>query len=129
MKSFSPLFIRVAALYALIGAVIGSHMAGSKDYSLVPAHGHILVVGWLSLFAIGIFYWVFPNFSWPKVGKVQAWTTLVGAAFMPWGMMAYYKFGQAPWTLIAFIAPAVLLLIGFALLAVIVLFDKALFKK
>lgn len=51
--------IRFAAIFGLIGTFIGSHMSGNMDYSLRPIHAHILLVGWLSVFAWGIFYKVY----------------------------------------------------------------------
>lgn len=45
MTNYAKWLIRISAIYALIGALIGSDLAGRKDYSLVPSHAHILVVG------------------------------------------------------------------------------------
>ncbi len=52
-------FIRVASVFGLLGVFIGSQMAGEMDYSIRPIHTHVLLVGWLSMFAWGIFYSVY----------------------------------------------------------------------
>lgn len=128
MKNYSKWFIRVAAIYSLIGALIGSDMAGRKDYAMIPAHAHILVVGWLTLFAYGIFYYVFQDISMKKTAKWQIWTSLIGGGLMPLGMLLYYKVNNTA-TLLSFIIPASILLAAIMLFVIIVFFDKKLFAR
>lgn len=54
-QKWSIRLIRLAAIFALIGTYLGSHMSGSGSYEYRPIHAHILLVGWLSMFAWGIF--------------------------------------------------------------------------
>jgi hypothetical protein len=125
MQSYTKWFIRVAAFYLMIGVFIGSDMAGRKDYSIIPVHSHILVVGWLSMFAFGVFYYLFTP-GMLKLSKVQAWTALLGGMTMPIGFLFYIK-AENPVTLGLFIGTASLLLIGVVLFAWITLFDKKVF--
>lgn len=55
-RFWSNTLIRLAALFGAIGAGLGAHMAGAGSYALKPIHAHILVAGWLTVFAWGIFY-------------------------------------------------------------------------
>ena len=128
MTAYSKWLIRMAALYSLIGALIGADMAGREDYAMIPVHAHILVVGWLTLFAYGIFYSVFKNVSMVRTAKLQAWTALLGGGMMPLGMLAYYK-AENTATLLAFIVPASVLLVGIALFVVVLFCDKQLFAR
>lgn len=128
MNTYSKWLLRIAAIYALIGALMGSDLAGRKDYTMVPAHAHILVVGWLTLFAYGIFYYVFKNISMVKTAKVQAWTSIIGGGLMPMGMLLYYK-AESTATLLAFIIPAAILLLAIFLFVILLFFDKKLFEK
>jgi len=128
MTAYSKWLIRMSALYSLIGALIGADMAGREDYAMIPVHAHILVVGWLTLFAYGIFYSVFKNVRMVRTAKLQAWTALLGGGLMPLGMLAYYK-AENTATLLAFIVPASVLLVGIALFVVILFFDKQLFAQ
>ncbi|OXS61922.1 hypothetical protein B1A99_04805 [Cohnella sp. CIP 111063] len=128
MTAYSKWLIRMAALYSLIGALIGADMAGREDYAMIPVHAHILVVGWLTLFAYGIFYSVFKNVRMVRTAKLQAWTALLGGGLMPLGMLAYYK-AENTATLLAFIVPASVLLVGIALFVVVLFFDKQLFAQ
>lgn len=127
MLNYSKWFMRLAAIYALIGAVIGSDLAGRQDYSLKPVHAHILVVGWLTLFAYGLFYYIFKDkISMIRTASLHVWTSMIGGGLLPLGMLLYYKFrGTA--TLISFILPASVLLVGMALFVVLLFMDKKLF--
>jgi hypothetical protein len=128
MRNYSKWLIRVAAIYSLIGALMGSDIAGREDYTMVPAHAHILVVGWLTLFAYGIFYYVFKELSMKRTAKLHAWTSLIGGGLMPLGMLLYNKM-ESTATLLAFIIPAVILLVAIVLFILILFFDKKLFAR
>ncbi|MNI30978.1 hypothetical protein D3C73_848420 [compost metagenome] len=128
MKVYSKWLLRIAVIYAMIGALMGSDLAGRKDYTMVPAHAHILVVGWLTLFAYGIFYYVFKEISMKKTAKLHAWTSMIGGGLMPICMLMYNKM-ENPVTLIAFISSACVLLLAIFLFAIIMFFDKKLFTS
>ncbi|PKR77260.1 hypothetical protein CEY16_11015 [Halalkalibacillus sediminis] len=89
MNSYSKVLIRVAAAFALVGAFIGSHMAGSGGYEFRTVHAHILVVGWLSLFAWAVFYKVFHPMR-TKLATTHVWTSIIGAIGLSTGMFVYY---------------------------------------
>ena len=55
-KKWSLRLIQFSAIFGFLGTYLGSHMAGQMDYALRPIHAHILLVGWLSVFAWGVFY-------------------------------------------------------------------------
>lgn len=126
MTNYAKWLIRISAIYALIGVLIGSDLAGRKDYSLVPSHAHILVVGWLTLFAYGIFYYVFKDVSMQRTARLHAWTSLIGGGAMPLSMMIYYK-SMNTFTTILFISTATVLLLAIILFAILVFFDKKVF--
>lgn len=128
MSNYAKWLIRISAVYSLIGALIGSDLAGRKDYSMVPGHAHILVVGWLTLFAYGIFYYVFKEVSMQKTAKLHAWTSLLGGGLMPLSMLIYYK-SENTLTTLMFISTAAVLLLAIILFTVIVFFDKKIFNR
>lgn len=128
MINYSKWLIRAAVVFSIIGAMLGSDMAGRKDLSLIPVHSHILVVGWLSLFAYGIFYYVFPEPKKLKIAKAQAVLALLGGFLLPLGMLLYNKF-DSTFSTIFFIVGGTILLVGMLLFAFLVFFDKSLFTK
>ena len=54
--SASSLSFRIAVLFVLVGMIAGVYMAASHEHALAPAHAHINLIGWVSLFLIGLFY-------------------------------------------------------------------------
>ena len=63
-------------------------MAGAMDYSFRPIHAHILLVGWLSVFAWGIFYRSF-TIKYKKMVPIQSITGMLGAVGLTFGMWMY----------------------------------------
>jgi FtsH-binding integral membrane protein len=54
--SASSLSFRIAVLFVITGMTLGVVMAASHDHALAQAHAHINLIGWVSLFLIGLFY-------------------------------------------------------------------------
>ena len=54
--SASSLSFRIAVLFVLTGMIVGVYMAASHNHALGQAHAHINLIGWVSLFLIGLFY-------------------------------------------------------------------------
>lgn len=86
MERYSHTLLRFSAIFALIGAVLGSHMAGSGSYAFRPIHAHILVVGWLSIFAFSVFYKVFRVNVSTKIAAAHTWTAIIGVIGLTVGM-------------------------------------------
>lgn len=116
--------MRFAAIFGFIGVVIGSSMSGNMDYSLRPIHAHIVLVGWLSVFAWGIFYYVVPVKRLLFV-KVQSIFGVIGAIGLTSGMW-FYNLNplntNETFNMVFFIVGGTILLIAFALFIVITFF-------
>lgn len=123
-KIWSIRLIRLAALFGVIGTVIGSSMSGAMDYGLRPVHAHILLAGWLSVFAWGIFYKVYHVRSSLLV-NIHGWTAVLGSIGLTSGMW-FYNLNPFNWNdsfvLVYFIIGGTLLLISFILFLVITFF-------
>lgn len=86
--SYSKLLLVTSAVYGVIGAAMGGHMAGAGSPALQPVHTHILSVGWLTLFAWAIYYKVYrPERS--LLSRVQVWTAMAGSVGLTAGMYLY----------------------------------------
>ena len=120
-QRWSIRLIRLAAIYGLLGAYIGSHMSGAGSYEFRPIHAHILLVGWLSTFAWGIFYRVFKVKS-PKLVTAHGWTAIIGVFGLTIGMWMYnlnpFNLNDL-FTTLFFIIGGTILLISFALFIVV----------
>lgn len=114
-RKWAVLLIRFAAIFGLIGTLVGSIMSGQMDYSLRPIHAHALLVGWLSAFAWGIFYYVVPIKKLILV-KIHSLLGMVGAFGLTSGMYLYYVDGMGlpeGLRLVYFIVSGSILLIAF----------------
>lgn len=128
MKSYGKWLIRISTLAAIAGAMLGSHMADSGDIGLTPVHAHILVVGWLTLFAYGLFYWLIPHVHMLRMAKLQAICAMIGGILMPIGLYSYYQVENAA-TLTFFIGAASILLLALVLFSLLVFFDRKVFGE
>ncbi|RWR13554.1 hypothetical protein [Siminovitchia fortis] len=120
-KKWSIRFIRIAAIFGLIGTVMGSHMAGSGSYAFRPIHAHILLVGWLSMFAWGAFYRMFEVRA-EKLVTFHGWTAIIGSIGLTAGMWFQFiqPFGvNKIFSLIFYIAGGSILLLSFALFIIV----------
>lgn len=88
MIKYSNLLLKVSAVFGLIGAGLGGHMAGSSDYALRPIHAHILVVGWLTLFVWAVYYRVFLPKNQILAG-LHVYSAIIGAVGLTGGMALY----------------------------------------
>ena len=116
-EKWSIRLIRISAIFGMIGAFLGSHMAGAGSYAFRPIHAHILVVGWLSVFAWGVFYKIFKVRA-KKLVTAHGFTAIVGSIGLTMGM--WFQFMQPfglneTFSLIFYIVGGSILLISFAL--------------
>jgi hypothetical protein len=59
--STSARFIRIAALYLIVGVTMGIVMGIRQQFSLAPVHAHVNLLGWATLvFAINLWLTVRP---------------------------------------------------------------------
>ncbi|GAA0445045.1 MAG: hypothetical protein ACQEWU_21170 [Bacillota bacterium] len=117
MNTYSKALLRFSAVFALIGAFIGSHMAGAGGYEFKTVHAHILVVGWLTLFAWAVYYKIFTPVN-KVIAALHVWTAIIGAIGLTSGMWLYYlrpfAMNEAVIT-VFFIVGGSILLVSFAL--------------
>ncbi|MEC5424544.1 hypothetical protein QGM71_13670 [Virgibacillus sp. C22-A2] len=121
MTNYSKILLRLSAVFALIGVYLGSHMAGAGGYEFRTLHAHILVVGWLSLFAWAVYYKIFTPSS-KKLAALHVWTAIIGSIGLTSGMWLYYlkpfDFGDTFIT-VYFIVGGTILLISFLFFAIL----------
>lgn len=126
MNKNSQILLRFAGIFGVIGAIMGAHMAGSGSYAFRPVHAHILVVGWLSLFAWAVFYKVFQT-AQTVLTRIHVWSAIIGSVGLTVGMWLYMvKPFNLPegLTLVFYIGGGVALLISFVIFFLITLFYR-----
>lgn len=127
MNTYSKTLLRVSALFALAGAFLGSHMAGAGSLAFKTVHAHILVVGWLTLFAWAVYYKLFTPAN-KVLAALHVWTAIIGAIGLTAGMWIYYlePFGLPDGLVnVLFIVGGSILLLSFLFFAILAFMKTA----
>ena len=74
----SSLSFQVAILCAVAGMIWGLQMGLSGDHAAYPAHAHLNLLGWVSLFLFGIYYRMRPTLEHDRRALTQVWLWLAG---------------------------------------------------
>ncbi|MGB8604857.1 hypothetical protein [Bradyrhizobium sp.] len=85
MKASSVSF-PAAVLMVVAGMIWGIIMAVSRDHSAMPAHAHLNLLGWVSLFLFGVFYHLHPAIDRSRSALVQVAVWIVGTVILTLGV-------------------------------------------
>jgi hypothetical protein len=72
------LFIKIAVVYLLIGAILGLTMGITQKFTLTPVHAHLLLLGWASLALAGILYHLYPAAATTRLARLHFWLHNLG---------------------------------------------------
>ena len=86
----SVLSFRAAVLFALIGMGMGIAMAIARDHAAMPAHAHLNLLGWVSLFLFGIYYRLNPALDVSRLALVQVGVWSLGTVVLTIGVAAIH---------------------------------------
>jgi hypothetical protein len=67
----SSLSFRLAVLFVIAGMAMGIGMAMTQNHALMPAHAHLNLLGWVSLFLFGIYYERRPALDTSRLAMIQ----------------------------------------------------------
>jgi hypothetical protein len=82
----SSLCFQAAVLFVIAGMIWGIVMAISEDHSAMPAHAHLNLLGWVSLFLFGIYYKQHPSLEAAKSAMAQIWIWIIGTIVLTIGV-------------------------------------------
>lgn len=86
----SVICLRAALLIFILGLVVGLGMGMTQNFSLMPAHAHTNLAGFVVLFLFGLAYQAFPAMAAHRLARVQAWSAVLGAVVFAAGLMVKY---------------------------------------
>jgi hypothetical protein len=114
----SSLSFRAAVILAVAGMVMGIGMAMSEDHALMPAHAHLNLLGWVSLFLFGLYYKLHPGVDTSRLALAQVTIWIVATILLTIGVAGVYlgRDGFAP----AAVAGSLVVLADMLLFAVVV---------
>lgn len=79
-------FLLTALLYAVVGMGLGIQMGIAHDFTAVPVHAHINLVGWVMLAFFGLIHRAYPALATSRLAWLQFWIVEVGAFVFPIGI-------------------------------------------
>ena len=78
----STIALRSAPLILLIGMGFGIFMAASEDHTLMPAHAHLNLLGFVGTLLMGLVYRLDSSIDASTLAKAQIWVWLASVAVM-----------------------------------------------
>jgi peptidoglycan/LPS O-acetylase OafA/YrhL len=91
----SSLSFRLAVLFVIAGMAMGIGMAMSQDHALMPAHAHLNLLGWVSLFLFGIYYERRPALDRSRPAMIQVILWSIGTVVLTVAVSAIHLGYQA----------------------------------
>ncbi len=82
----SSLSFQAAVVLVVAGMIWGIVMAASGDHAAMPAHAHLNLLGWVSLFLFGIYYHLHPAVDRSRTALVQVWVWIVATVILTIGV-------------------------------------------
>jgi hypothetical protein len=116
----SSLSFRLSVLFVIAGMAMGIGMAAAHDHSVMPAHAHLNLLGWVSLFLFGIYYKLNPALERRRLAFVQVVVWSVGTVVLTVGVAAIHLGYDA--------AEPIAAIASFIVLAAMVLFAWLVFR-
>ena len=89
MKASTLSFCSAVCL-GIVGMLVGIIMAASGDHSVYPAHAHLNLLGWVSLFLIGIFYRFHPSLDVSRIALIHVGIWICGTIVLSCGVAAIF---------------------------------------
>ncbi|MGK9165058.1 cytochrome-c oxidase [Inquilinus limosus] len=89
----ASLHLRAAVGYAAIGMTMGMAMAARQDFSLMPAHAHLNLLGWVSASLYGLFLRLHPEAGSHRVQWIHFVLAHFGVVSMTAGLV-FIAFGR-----------------------------------
>jgi hypothetical protein len=110
---------RISVVLGLVGVGLGIFMGIRQDFSLMPAHAHLNLVGFVALFLTALYYRAVPQAAVTRLAKIQALLAIAGAILFPIGI-ACVTLGDHQRYLPVIMAGALAVFTGMALFTLVV---------
>jgi drug/metabolite transporter (DMT)-like permease len=110
---------RISVSVGLIGMTLGIFMGIRQDFVLAPAHAHLNLLGFVTMFLSALYYRAFPQAAASRLALYQAVISIVGAILFPVGIACVLLGGHDRFEPVV-VAGALTVFAGMLLFAVIV---------
>ena len=110
---------RISVSVGLLGMAFGIFMGVTLDFVLAPAHAHLNLLGFVTMFLSALYYRVHPVAAASRLARYQSAVSVVGAIVFPAGIACVLLGGHDRFEPVV-VAGALTVFTGMALFAVIV---------
>jgi len=86
MTKLPKWFFASAALFALCGMIWGIQMSATQDHTLSPAHGHLNLIGFVSMAIFGTYYALTPKAAQTRMAALHFGITFVAVIVLTPGI-------------------------------------------
>jgi hypothetical protein len=114
----SSMLLRTSVVLLLIGLTLGIVMGIRQDFLLMPVHAHLNLIGFVLMFAAGLYYRLTPEAAEGWLAKAQAGLHITGAVVLPLGLACMLTRGPQYEPIV--VAGSLIVFAAMALFAVIV---------
>lgn len=77
---------RISVSIGLGGMVFGMVMGITRDFRLAPAHAHLNLIGFITMFLSALYYRAVPEAAASRLAPVQAVVSVIGTVVFPIGI-------------------------------------------
>jgi len=84
--------VKLAAVYMVLGLVLGYVMGVSGNMALMSVHSHVTLLGWATMAVAGIIYLLFPGCNRSRLANLHFWGHNLGLPVMM-GSLALEAYG------------------------------------
>ncbi len=82
MPFLATLYFRTAILFLIIGIGVGIHMSVAGDHSVMGAHAHLNLLGWVTSAIFGTYYALNPHKAAGRLPTLQYGVYVLGIVIM-----------------------------------------------
>ena len=82
MPRVSAAFFAAASVCLLLGMSWGIQMGATENFTMMPAHAHLNLLGWVTMALYGTFYALTPNTLSPRLAWINFTLSLLGVVLM-----------------------------------------------
>jgi len=82
MPRISQLYFKTAVIFLIVGIVMGLNMAISQDHSVIGAHAHCNLLGWVTMALFGGYHALNPQRAEKRIAVIQYYVYTAGITLM-----------------------------------------------
>ncbi|MEP0940312.1 MAG: hypothetical protein ABJH63_20485 [Rhizobiaceae bacterium] len=87
MRSIPAWFLTTAAIFALFGMAWGIQMSASQDHTLAPAHGHLNLIGFVTMSIFAFYYALTPSAAARGLARIHYLITTLAVLILTPGIV------------------------------------------